>query len=411
MDKRLLCRRQQANDLKEQEVGMRKRGELFFKYLFAFCIAVVLCFSDNGFVMAREGLSDAELYGNGQESILYQGTSHTKSYRDNSQGKKTEYSNQQSDGKDKEKSSENAGENTTAASDIVQDAGRMEETASVEPEQEDASANAVEADMQEDGLEGVSMQEESITSADAVLKEEDIVITGVESGGVYNKAVTIEISAVQPDAVYPLRAQLYKAEEAGEQQDEMRHFEGDELGLQIGLSSVGQLVSGSTRVSEEGSYELKLWQDADRQQESPEEIKPIRQLSFMLDMTAPVIDRERIRRLCESRIDIEEICKKAVRDESKVTTNCFVNEQQFSKGIIQRPGEYELVIKAEDEAGNQVQEQVQITLKDRQDMTKKQGRYSRFMAPSVIVLLFGVSLFMRERKKEKQEVEYEQRDK
>lgn len=383
---------------------MKKRGVLFLKYLFAFSIAMVLCLPDDCFVMAREGLSDAELYGNGQESILYQGSSQKKLRSDSSQGKKTEYKNQQSDREVKEA----AKEKTTARSNAVQGANGKEGTADGVFEQEEASANAI--SREGDTPEGPSMQEERITSADAFLKEEDIIITGVKPDGVYNNAVTIEISAVQSDAAYPLLAQLYKEEKAEGQDDEVEGLGNGAIGLQIGLSSVGQMVSGNTKISEEGSYKLKVWQEPDGQKELTERSKPIKQVCFVLDKTAPVINREMISSLCKHKIDIEEVCKKVVQDESKVTTSCLVNGQQLSDGVIERPGEYELVIKAEDEAGNQVQEQVQITLKDKQEMAEH-GRYSRFMTPSAIVLLFGASLLIREWRKEKQEVEYGQRNK
>lgn len=383
---------------------MKKRGVLFLKYLFAFSITMVLCLPNDCFVLAREGLSDAELYGNGQESILYQGSSQKKLQSDSSQGKKTEYKNQQSDREAKE----DAKEKKTAGSNAVQGADRKDGTADGVLEQEAVSANAI--GKEGDIPEGPSMQVECITSADAFLKEEDIVITGVKPDGVYNKAVTIEISAIQSDAAYPLLAQLYKEEKAGGQDDELDGLGNDAIGLQIGLSSVGQMVSGNTKISEEGSYKLTVWQETDGQKELTERSKPIKQVCFVLDKSAPVINREMISSLCKHKIDIEEVCKKVVQDESKVTTSCLVNGQQLSEGVIERPGEYELVIKAEDEAGNQVQEQVQITLKDKQEMVETQGRYSRFMAPSAIVLLFGASLLIRERRKEKKEVEYEQRD-
>ena len=192
--------------------------------------------------------------------------------------------------------------------------------------------------------------------------------------------------------------------------DKIDKGRGRHLGLQIGLSATGQLISGKQQVSEEGRYELVVWQEADGEQglKLTEEQKILKGLYFTVDKTAPVIDRELINRLCENRIDIGEICRKAVRDESKVTTNCYVNEQQLSEGVIKRPGEYELVVQAEDEAGNQAQEQLQITLQDEEGKIKKQ---SRFMTPSVIVLLFGGSLLLWEKRKEKKEDEYEQRDK
>lgn len=408
-----------------KEVRMKKRGVLFVKYLLILLIVMSVYLCDECLVLAREGLSDAELYGNGQESILYQNSSQKKNLPSRNQKADTREADNDS--------SETKAEREKLISGKEDSIG-------------DSSGNAL---------------TKASISGDAFIKEEDIIITGVQPNGIYNSDVTIEISAVKPNEAVSVLAEIYKVSDgqnvdkeksenaensenieksentensedieklenmtSGEGMLADREFAGEaaaeywtdeidngrsrQLGLQIGLSATGQLISGKQQVSEEGRYELMVWQEAGEEQELTEEQKILKRLHFTVDKTAPVIDRELINRLCENRIDIVEICRKAVRDESKVTTNCYVNEQQLSEGVIKRSGEYELIVQAEDEAGNQVQEQLQITLQDEEGKPKKQ---SRFMTPSVIVLLFGGSLLIWERRKEKKEDEYEQRDK
>ena len=420
---------------------MKKRVVVVVNYLLILLIVMSLYLCDGCLVLAREGLSDAELYGNGQESILYQNSSKKKNSPSRNQKADTQGADSDSSEAKKGKEQDYDSVETKAEKETDSDSSKVKaEKKKLIPDEEDSIGDS----------SGNALTEAAI-SGDAFIKEEDIIITGVHPNSIYNRDVTIEISAVKPNGPLSVLAELCKvsdgqnvdneksenteksenmekseditsgegtladkefAEETTDEYwtDEIDHDRSRQLGLQIGLSATGQLISGKQQVSEEGRYELVVWQEANGEQklQLAEEQKILKSLYFTVDKTAPVIDRELINRLCENRIDIGEICRRAVRDESKVTTNCYVNEQQLSEGVIKRPGEYELIVKAEDEAGNQVQEQLQITLQDEEGNSKKQ---SRFMTPSVIVLLFGGSLLLWEKRKEKKEDEYEQRDK
>ena len=396
---------------------MKKRGLVVANYLLILLIVISLYLCDECLVLAREGLSDAELYGNGQESILYQNSSQKKNLPSHNQKADTQEADSDSSEAEKGKEQDYDSVETKVEKDTDSDSSKVKaEKEKLISDGEDSVG----------GSSGNALTEATILG-DAFIKEEDIIITGVHPNGIYKvsdeqnedneklekteKSENVEKSEDMTSGEGTLADKEF-AEEATTEYwtDKIDKGRGRHLGLQIGLSATGQLISGKQQVSEEGRYELVVWQEADGEQglKLTEEQKILKSLYFTVDKTAPIIDRELINRLCENRIDIGEICRKAVRDESKVTTNCYVNEQQFSEGVIKRPGEYELVVQAEDEAGNQAQEQLQITLQDEEGKIKKQ---SRFMTPSVIVLLFGGSLLLWERRKEKKEDEYEQRDK
>lgn len=391
---------------------MKKIRLPVFRWLLILILFVSLYLPNCCLVSAREGLSDAELYGNGQESVLYQGTKQNPSGGNGAKNKSL-----QSEAKGKDKPKEPAIDN-----DKVED----------KDEEDKVDINEVKIKPSDDEAENENGSFENREAFQNNVSGDAVVITGVEPDGVYNKDVIIEISVIKPEEEATISAQLYKLSEeqvpdTDENSDKVNTGKAASIavnetgniadiedrrnrqpGLQIGLSAVGQLVSGRQQVSEEGSYELVIQQSTNRQQEEYGEAKVIKALAFVLDKTAPIIDRKLIEKLCENRIDIEEICQRAVQDESEVMTACYVNEQKLEKGVIERPGDYELTIEARDKAGNETKEQLQITLPGQ---TEPPGQRSRWMVSSVIVMMFGGGLLVWEGRKEKKEDEYEPREK
>lgn len=323
----------------------------------------------------EEGLSDEELYGEGEENVL---------------GKT---------GVNKERGlSKTEGDSQRMKPDNAE--LKMDEHKQMKEKDSDERENEKHSSGKEIPLsESVG---ESNVSGDAVMEKESGVLTpavpeiyfeGVEQNSYYQQDVTLTVrvsEGVLPDQVY---SKLLQSTMGGPIKTK-----------EMGVTPMGKIVGTTEVVSEEGDYEMIV------QILQEQKVAAQKELKFHIDKTKPQIDIMRCRELCKYSIDVEELRRQLVRDNSPVETELLVNDRKVENTEIKEPGEYDITIRTVDCAGNQNEAQTTVVLEDN-DIAVKSARIQKYMLSSVgMVLILGSGLLAWERRKEKQKEEDENKD-
>ncbi len=315
----------------------------------------------------EEGLSDEQLYGNGEENVL---------------GNKARSRTAEAAEKKRKDTSVKASQDTNPEEKKSESYDKPEESENADIASEEAAVNKS-ASGEADTSEETDISSDSNNSANETVIE----VTGVEDKKYYNSAVQV---GVKIDSIN----ENTKAEACiVNEKDGVSRF--------IGLTPVGEVLEGEEEVTEEGNYSVSVVVADD----SKEEIK--KELSFCMDKTAPVIDKELCRELCASEINVDEIKEKVVFDESPVKVSVSINQQEVDKGIVKQSGDYDIAVSATDEAGNSSDEEVSVTLGNSEADNNKSAQKRMLYPLSGIIILAGSTLYYQEKRKEKKREEEE----
>lgn len=324
---------------------MEKRKRLWCLFSMIVLIVVLL----EGKNSCAEGLSDRQLYGNGEESIFYE-----------------QESKQTSSGK-RRNSSTLSSEVTTNAVATTQMADTAEIASTTEMEKKEKEKSSEETTTEE------TVQEVQEDETETEQKQDEITIEGVTDQEYYKEDVSLRVLA--PASKPDLSIQLL---ECREQQWKVKK--------EIGLQMTGATMIAEDTVTEEGQYQLAIYDQVN------EAKSLLESRTFQIDKTPPVISFQMPKKK-EVILSIKEWKEQAVTDQSPVEVTCYVNEQEVTAGSVKTPGEYAIRLQAVDAAGNEASEEQTIVIPEK----KKEIRKGGWMFPScVVVVLFGVSLLVKE---------------
>lgn len=304
----------------------------------------------------QEGLSDEELYGNGSENVL---------------GKKapvvTKQGQPEEVGKEKQQPEKSVKQPNTSQVEIKQE----EEQTAVQPEESLKTENS-----QEESLGAEDYQEDS-----------KIHIDGVEEQGYYKEPVNIQVQLPQGTQSDQVSGRLIRSVIGGIAETR-----------EMGVVPMGKLLGMSEEVNQEGDYKVQI------QIQQEQEVIAQEQVEFHVDWTPPKMEYKRWQEMCRKKIDAKEL-QSTVKDSSPVKTEVLVNERSVEQNPVEQSGEYELLVRAVDAAGNQTQKQATVmvggTEKNTQFVHAQKNKISSLTLAG-LTLLLGAGLFVREHRQEKQ---------
>lgn len=327
---------------------MVKRNRLWCLFSMIVLIVVLL----EGKNPRAEGLSDRQLYGNGEESILY------------------EQEKKQAPSEKRKNSSTVSSEVTTNAAATTQMTENAEVTSTTEREDKEKEKSSEERTTEETVQE---VQEDETETNGQEQKQDEITIEGVTDQEYYKEDVSLRVLA--PSSKTDLSIQLL---ECSKQQWKVKK--------ELGLQTTGATMIAEDTVTEEGQYQLAIYDQVN------EAKSLLESRTFQIDKTPPVISFQMPEKN-EAILSIKEWKEQAVTDQSPVEVTCYINEQEVTAGSVKTPGEYEIRLQAVDAAGNEASEQQTIIIPEK----KKEIRKGGWMFPScVVVVLFGGSLLVKE---------------